>query len=67
MSVKMQHSAKTEMGPSGTIRMQQLREFVAQTEQVPDDAEVGAIMGDKGTQRDPWPFLRGLIVKWETS
>jgi hypothetical protein len=62
----MQHSAKTEMGVSGTIRMQQLREFVAQTEEVPDDAEVGAIMGDKGTQRDPWPFLRGLTVKWET-
>ena len=66
MAVKMKHSAKTEMGVTGTIRMQQLREFVAQTEQVPDDAEVGAIMGDKGSQRDPWPFLRGLSVEWES-
>ena len=65
-SVKMQHSAKTEMGPSGTITMQRLREFVPKTEQVPASAEVGAIMGDKGTQRDPWPFLRGLTVKWES-
>lgn len=62
----MQHSAKTEMGEMGTIRMQQLREFVAQTEQIPDNAEVNAIMGDKGTQRDPWPFLRGLKVSWES-
>jgi len=66
MSVKMQHSAKTEMGPSGTITMRQLRDFVAQTEQVPDTAEVDAIMGDKGSQRDPWPFLRGLRVRWES-
>ena len=62
----MQHSAKAEMGPSGTITMARLREFVAQTEEVPGDAEVEAIMGDKGTQRDPWPFLRGLSVRWES-
>lgn len=66
MSFKMKHSAKTEMGTSGTVTMRQLREFVAQTEQVPDTAEVNALMGDKGTQRDPWPFLRGVSVQWET-
>jgi hypothetical protein len=31
----------------------------------PNDATVALALGDKGTQRDPWPYLRGLSVTWE--
>lgn len=65
--LNVQHSAKTEMGEMGTLRMRDLRAFVAGLSEVPDEAELIAIMGDKGTQRDPWPFLRGLKVEWSTT
>lgn len=28
------------------------------------EVELRPIMGDRGTQRDPEPFLRGLLVRW---
>lgn len=31
----------------------------------PHDAEIVLRMGDKGNQRDPWPYLRGFTAKWE--
>lgn len=31
----------------------------------PIEAEIILTMGDKGTQRDPWPYLRGLTARWE--
>jgi hypothetical protein len=31
----------------------------------PPEAEILLTMGDKGTQRDPWPYLRGLTARWE--
>lgn len=31
----------------------------------PRDAVITPTMGDKGTQRDPWPYVRGLSASWE--
>ena len=30
----------------------------------PNDAELLLSLGDKGTQRDPWTYLRGLTARW---
>ncbi len=32
----------------------------------PRDAEVGMVTGDRGGQRDPDRFLRGIFVRWES-
>jgi hypothetical protein len=34
---------------------------------LPDTAQVTAVMGERGSQRDPEPFLRALVAKWSQS
>lgn len=31
----------------------------------PLDAELVLSLGDKGNQRDPWTYLRGLTARWQ--
>lgn len=33
----------------------------------PRDTELVMMLGDRGSQRDPAPFLRGLSVTWDTA
>jgi hypothetical protein len=33
-------------------------------DQVPPEATVTASMGERGSQRDPEPFLRALVATW---
>lgn len=30
----------------------------------PSEAEILLTLGDKGSQRDPWTFLRGITARW---
>jgi hypothetical protein len=62
--MKVVHTAQIEAvaGSSG-VTVGQLREFVAA---LPDEAEVNAIMRDRGTQRDPEEYLHGLTARWES-
>ena len=41
------------------------REIAGWASALPDDAEVSAIMGDRGHQLNSVPFLRGLRATWE--
>lgn len=62
--MKVVHTIRIEAVPgSPGVTAGQLREFV---EALPDHAEINAIMRDRGSQRDPEPYLFGLIAKWES-
>jgi hypothetical protein len=34
---------------------------------LPPSAQITAVMGERGSQRDPEPFLRALVAKWTQS
>lgn len=43
----------------------QLADFFATIPDAARDSIPIRIMGDKGSQWDPWPTLRGIRVEWE--
>lgn len=62
--MKVVHTARIEAVPGAPgITAAQLREFVTA---LPDEAEIAAIMRDRGSQRDPEPYLHGLTARWES-
>lgn len=62
--MKVVHTVRIEAVPgSSGVTAGQLREFIAA---LPDEAEINAIMRDRGSQRDPDPYLHGLNARWES-
>lgn len=47
------------------LRVQDAHDFLASLPTAAADAEIEPIMWDRGSQRDPEPFLHGLEVQWE--
>lgn len=62
--MKTHHSTRLEVeGPAVPLTGKLLKEFAAS---LPDDATISATMRDRGSQRDPEPYLHSLNATWET-
>lgn len=52
------------VGAQGRLTVQEIYTWVNQLP-IEADMELVLMLGDEGTQRDPFTILRGLTAKWE--
>lgn len=61
----MKHSVSVEFDDSPSLGDLLNATTMMRDTGAPPEAEILLTMGDKGSQRDPWPYVRGLTAKWE--
>jgi hypothetical protein len=62
MEIQCSTEVTVPFGEPRGLRSEEVAKWIAE---VPDDIELEAIMGSKGHQLDPVPYLRGLRATWK--
>ena len=65
MTTKVQHTARIETEDHEPLtNTPELKTFL---DAVPFGCVLSPITWDKGSQREPWPVMVGLVATWETT